>query len=91
MREAMGGGPDGLDGADRRLVPSIVLEAPIPKRSFGDKTSLHVISIYSDKQQHGGKIKALLKRPLFLTKPLMLGIGASKAGGVFLLQTPVCY
>ena len=27
-------------------VISIVLEAPIPKRSFGDKTSLYVIYIY---------------------------------------------
>ena len=45
---------------------SIVLEAPIPKRSFGDKTSLYVvytyvyihiyIYIYSDKQQHTLKI-----------------------------------
>ena len=30
---------------------SIVLEAPIPKMSLGDETSLHVINIYSDKQQ----------------------------------------
>ena len=30
---------------------SIVLEAPIPNMSLGDKTSLHVISISSDKQQ----------------------------------------
>ena len=29
----------------------IVLEAPIPNMSLGDKTSLHVISISSDKQQ----------------------------------------
>ena len=28
--------------------------------------------------KHGGKIKALLKRSLVLTKPLILGIGASK-------------
>ena len=43
----------------RRFV-SIVLEAPIPKRSFGDKTSLYVIYIYiytySDKQQLSHKI-----------------------------------
>ena len=60
----------------------IVLEAPIPKRSLGDKTSLYVIYIYiyiyvfihSDKH----KLKALLKRSCFLTKPLVLGIGASK-------------
>ena len=35
---------------------SIVLEAPIPKRSFGDKTSLYVTNIYSDKQQLSHKI-----------------------------------
>ena len=29
-------------------------------------------------RKHGGKIKALLKRSCFLTKPLILGIGASK-------------
>ena len=34
-----------------RNVFSIVLEAPIPKMSLGDKTSLHVINTYSDKQQ----------------------------------------
>ena len=28
--------------------------------------------------KHGGKIRALLKRSFFLTKPLILGIGASK-------------
>ena len=29
-------------------------------------------------RKHGGKIKALLKRSFVLTKPLILGIGASK-------------
>ena len=37
------GGPPGTRGA---AAVSIVLEAPIPKRSFGDKTSLYVIHIY---------------------------------------------
>ena len=49
-------------------VVSIVLEAPIPKMSSGDKTSLHVLNIYSDKQQ----LSQLSH------KPLILGIGASK-------------
>ena len=35
----------------RAAVVSIVSEAPFPKRSFGDKTSLYAIHIYSDKQQ----------------------------------------
>ena len=35
---------------------SIVLEAPIPERSFGDKTYLYVINPYSDKQQLSHKI-----------------------------------
>ena len=42
------------DNVDFTLPPtflSIVLEAPITKRSLGDKTSLHVINVYSDKQQ----------------------------------------
>ena len=29
-------------------------------------------------RKHGGQIKALLKRSIFLSKPLILGIGASK-------------
>ena len=29
-------------------------------------------------RKHGGKLKALLKRSVFLTKPLILGIGASR-------------
>ena len=50
------------DGGRRTPVVSIVLEAPIPKRSFGDKTSLYVIYIYiyiyinSDKQQLSHKL-----------------------------------
>ena len=38
-------------GPRESLHRSIVLEAPIPNMSLGDKTSLHVISISSDKQQ----------------------------------------
>ena len=37
---------------------SIVLEAPIPKMSLGDKTSLHVIHKYSDKQNLYSKASA---------------------------------
>ena len=33
------------------IIISIVLEAPTPKHSFGDKTSLYEINTYSDKQQ----------------------------------------
>ena len=43
----------GMSGGCYSLIGSLstVLEAPIPKMSLGDKTSLHVINIYSDKQQ----------------------------------------
>ena len=47
------------------------------------------IYIRQGARKHGGKIKALLKRSFFLTKPLLLGIGASKVLPTVVHQGPV--
>ena len=66
---------------------SIVLEAPIPKKSLGDKTSLHVINvyiyiyIYSDRQQLSHNIAwpvTHMHTYMRACRPVILGIGASK-------------
>ena len=46
--------------------------------AFGGKEHRRVPTPLRSYMKHGGKIKALLKRSFFLTKPLILGIGASK-------------
>ena len=69
-------------------VVSIVLEAPIPNMSLGDKTSLHVISIYSDSSPYIVTITITITTTITITITIIITITITIT--ITLTITPGC-